>query len=109
MLEGTFVTVGGFKNYHDMGPFFIGSRFICQKEPSNLYDDEAVKVVDAGGETLGYLANSSSVKANGTMSSARIYDKVGDMFLIEVCFTTRTKVICKIIDFDCTAALGMSE
>ena len=47
---------------------------------------------------MGYIANSASTKANGTMSAARIYDYVGRQFLIEVCFSTQTKVICHGID-----------
>ena len=50
-----------------------------------------------GGDTVGYVANSASTKANGTMSAARLYDHVGDRFLAEVCFTTQTKIICQII------------
>lgn len=32
------------------------------------------------GSRVGYIANSANTKANGTMSAARIYDKVGDFF-----------------------------
>lgn len=100
MLEGMFITVCGFSKYQDLGPFNIGSRFICIKEPQNSFDDDAVRVTDDFGNTLGYIANSAQNKANGTLSASRIYDKVGGRFLVEVCFTTRTKVICLVVDSD---------
>ena len=101
MLEGMFVTVAGFSSYHGAAPFAIGARFICIKEPDNKYDDDAIAVVGADGEKLGYLANNAGTKANGTMSASRIYDRVGKRFVIEVCFTTRTKIICHVVNTDC--------
>ncbi len=100
MPEGTFVTVCGFSSYQGIEPFQIGARFMCRKEPSNTYDDEAIRVMDESGVTIGYLANGGSTRAGGTLSASRVYDRVGQLFVIEVWFTTRTKVICKIINFD---------
>ena len=98
MLDGLFVTVTGFKNAREMAVFTIGSRFICEKEPSNLYDDDAIRVVGPNGATVGYLANNAGTKAGGTLTASRLYDRVGSRFVIEVCFTTRTKIICRVVD-----------
>ena len=100
MLKGTFVTITGFNHYKDRDPFSIGATFLCCKEPDNAYDSEAIKVLIQGGYTIGYIANSASTKANGTMSAARIYDRVGEYFLIEVCFSTQSKIICEVTCFD---------
>ncbi len=100
MPEGTFVTVCGFSAYRGIEPFNIGARFMCQKEPNNPHDDEAIRVMDESGVTIGYLANGGSTRANGTLSASRVYDRVGSLFVIEVWFTTRTKVICKVVHFD---------
>lgn len=100
MPEGTFVTVCGFSKYRGIDPFSIGARFMCRKEPENPHDDEAIRVMDDSGVTIGYLANDRSERANGTLSASRIYDRVGELFVIEVWFTTRTKIICKITNFD---------
>ena len=97
MLDGIFVTVTGFHHYQDREPFPIGAVLLCCKEPENPYDSEAIRVLSAEGSKVGYIANGPSTKANGTMSAARIYDKVGDRFFIEVCFSTQTKIICKVI------------
>ncbi len=98
MLDGLFVTVTGFKNAREMAVFTIGSRFICEKEPSNPYDDDAIRVVGPNGATVGYLANNAGTKAGGTLTASRLYDRVGSRFVIEVCFTTRTKIICRVED-----------
>ena len=100
MLKGTFVTITGFNHYKDRDPFSIGATFLCCKEPDNAYDSEAIKVLIQGGYTIGYIANSASTKANGTMSAARIYDRVGKYFSIEVCFSTQSKIICEVTCFD---------
>lgn len=100
MLDGTFVTVTGFKNYRDREPFPIGATLLCCKEPENAYDTEAIKVLAEGGSKVGYIANGSNTKANGTMSAARIYDRVGKYFSVEVCFTTQSKIICIVTSFD---------
>ncbi len=97
MLEGTFITVTGFRGMRGKQPFPIGAQLLCCKDPNNTFDTEAIRVYAKGGRAVGYVANSASTKANGTMSAARIYDTVGDRFTVEVCFTTQTKVICKLI------------
>lgn len=100
MLEGMFVTVTRLKNNQGKSAFTIGAKLLCCKEPNNPYDTEAIRVFAPGGVAVGYVANSVSTKANGTMSAARIYDSVGDRFLIEVCFSTQTKVICQVLQPD---------
>ncbi len=97
MLEGMFVTVTGFSHYWDKKPFSIGQQLLCAKEPQNPHDSEAIAVFTLGGYQVGYLANGVKTKANGTFSAARIYDRVGNCFLIEVCFSTDTKIICQVI------------
>ncbi len=100
MLEGLFVTVTGFSHYWNKTPFPIGAVLLCRKEPQNPYDSEAIAVWMQGGEKVGYIANSTNTKANGTMSAARIYDRIGDCFLIEVCFSTQSKIICRVTSPD---------
>lgn len=97
MLEGTFITVTGFRGLREKQPFPIGAQLLCCKDPDNTIDTEAIRVFAKGGRSVGYVANSASTKANGTMSAARIYDTVGDRFTVEVCFTTQTKVICRLL------------
>ncbi len=91
-----YITVVGFKN----GGPPVGTALFCVKEPFNPHDDDAIRAVDETGESVGYVANQGSTKAGGTLSASRIYDRVGDVFRVEVCFTTRTKLICRVTDAD---------
>ena len=109
MLEGIFVTVTGFRNYQNKLPFVIGAQLLCCKDPENTYDSESIRVFAKGGKQVGHIANSTAHKANGTMSAARIYDRVGDCFIIEVCFTTQTKIICKVIHSSLTDPEALQE
>lgn len=109
MLDGTFVTVTGIQQYNGVRPYEIGKLLICQKEPSNPFDTEAIKVLDKGYRKIGYIANSTNTKVNGTMSAGRLYDRLGEFCLIEVCFSTRKEVICQVIDHDCKDSNLLNE
>ncbi len=91
-----YVTITGFKHYYDLAPFKIGNLIRCSKDPENQYDGDAIRCSLPQIGTVGYLANSPSTLAGGTRSAGRIYDHVPDKFYVRVCFTTFTKVICRI-------------
>ena len=91
-----YVTITGFNHYYDLIPFKISNLIRCSKEPDNQYDGEAIRCSLPQIGTVGYLANSPSTLAGGTRSAGRVYDHVPDKFYVRVCFTTRTKVICRI-------------
>lgn len=100
MVNGTFITITGFRNYAGVAPFSIGKMFLGQKEPSNAYDTEAIKILDEGNRKIGYIANGTNTKANGTMTAGRLYDRIGEFCLVEVCFSTSSKIICEVVDFN---------
>jgi len=97
-MKERYVTITGTGHYYGMRPFSIGKRIKCVKEPSNPYDDEAIKVVMKEIGTVGYIANSTYTAATGTMSAGRIYDKVMKKFWVEVMFITSSKVICRVVE-----------
>lgn len=97
-MKERYVTITGTSHYYGMRPFSIGKKIKCVKEPSNLYDDEAIKVVMKEIGTVGYIANSAYTAAMGTMSAGRIYDKVMKKFWVEVMFITSSKVICRVVE-----------
>lgn len=99
-MKPVYITIVGFGYYCGINPFSIGSVLLCEKEPSNPKDCEAIKAQLPVLGTVGYVANSVSTKANGTLSAGRIYDTVGNKFLARVMFTTSTKVIARIVRFD---------
>ncbi len=93
----TYVTIVGFSNYYGKEPFKIGAELLCEKEPDNSYDSEAIKVSLPVIGKVGYIANGVNTKANGTLSAGRIYDRVDDKFSVKVRFTTASKVIAELI------------
>ena len=93
-----YVTVTGFNNYYGSRPFAVGSYIRCDKCPDNEHDAEAIRCSLPYAGTVGYLANSPETVAGGTMSAGRVYDKVSSVFYIRVMFTTRTKIICCVVD-----------
>lgn len=99
-MEEMYVTVTGFSNYYQKKPFSIGSILICEKDPSNKYDSEAIAVKLPIIGQVGYISNSPSTMAGGTTSAGRIYDKVEDVFYIRVLFITQSKIICRVENGD---------
>lgn len=91
-----YITITGFAHYYGKKPFAIGNVLICQKDPNNKFDSEAIVARLPIIGTVGFVANSTHNIAGGTMSSGRIYDKVEDMFYVRVMFTTQSKIICRI-------------
>lgn len=91
-----YVTLTGFGHYYGKKPFTIGNVLICEKDPSNKYDSEAIAARLPIIGKVGFLANSPHNLADGTMSAGRIYDKVEDKFYIRVMFTTQSKIICRV-------------
>ncbi len=99
-MNEKYISITGFKNYHSSYPFKIGHLVRCEKDPDNAYDNEAIKCTMPAIGTVGYVANSCSTVASGTMSAGRIYDKVGKKFYARVMFTTFTKIICRVEEGD---------
>ena len=56
----------------------VGETYYLEKEPNNIYDDEAIKVKTRKGFHLGWVANSVSTVARGTHSAGYIYRDVQD-------------------------------
>lgn len=96
VMKDKYVTIVSFSNFYGLRPFKIGNIVKCEKDSGNSYDAEAIKAVMPMIGTVGYLANSPTTIAGGTLSAGRLYDKFKNFFYIRVMFTTRTKVICKI-------------
>ncbi len=99
-MDDLYVTVTGFSHYYHKMPFTIGNLLVCKKDPSNKYDSEAIKVCSPLIGKVGYISNSPTTMAGGTISAGRIYDKVEDIFFIRVMFTTQSKIICRVEEGD---------
>ena len=74
IMENTFVTITGVRNYYGMKPFKVGKIFRIVKEEDNDYDEEAIRAELPMIDTLGYVANSANTVFAGTVSAGRLYD-----------------------------------
>ena len=92
----TFVTVVGFKHFFEHKPFALGTILCCVKDPNNEYDKDCIRVMLPVLGTVGFLGNRFDSIAGGTVTASRIYEQMPDKFYIRVCFTTRSKIICRI-------------
>ncbi len=75
-MKDKFITITGMNHYFGLTPFAVGRKVKCTKEPSNPFDDDAIKVTMKHIGKVGYVANSVRTVATGTKSASRIYDKV---------------------------------
>lgn len=97
-MKEQYITIVGFNHYYGARPFKVGKRIKCVKEPTNIYDSEAIRAVVKGIGTVGYVANSPYTVATETKSAGGIAHKVKKKFQVEVMFITSSKVICKVVD-----------
>ena len=81
-MKKAYVTVSGMD-------YYCGNEFVqpgmeiavtLKKEPDNEYDKEAILVWTEGLGDIGHVANSWKTVVGGTMSTGRLYDKIGDIF-----------------------------
>lgn len=97
-MKDLYVTITAIRYYYGVTPFKIGKKLKCIKENNNVYDSEAIKVVQKHIGTVGYIANSPNTCVTGTKSAGGLRSKVMKKFTVKVMFITSNSVICKVID-----------
>ncbi len=76
----------------------VGETYFLEKEPNNIYDDEAIKVKTKKGFHLGWVANSVSTVARGTHSAGYIYRDVQDGTQVVVRFVSADCIIAEVME-----------
>ena len=92
-----YITITGHCYYFDKKAFKIGGPVTLKKEPDNLYDLEAIKVLAPQLGKAGYVANSPRTVADGTLSAGRLYDRIPDECAAVVLFMTSSQVIARVL------------
>ncbi|MDR3291235.1 MAG: HIRAN domain-containing protein [Methanobrevibacter sp.] len=98
-MEKNYVTITGVGYYENLSSFELGEIIRLKKEPNNSYDHEAIKAEIPFTGKIGYVANSSTTVAKGTMSAGRIYDKIEEITYVKIIFITIKELICEFIDY----------
>lgn len=92
-----FVTVTGINHYYGRVPFEIDRVIQLVKEPENLHDPDAIRAQLPFIGTIGYVANSVSTVADGTLSAGRLYDRIGDSVYARVMFVLHSSAVCYVL------------
>lgn len=78
--------------------FEPGQRVTLIKDPGNEYDNEAIKVEMEGLGRVGWVANSVNTKLGESWSAGRLYDKIFEAAIGEVCYVLPAGVVCQLVD-----------
>ena len=92
-----FITVNGTSFFHGVKPFQVGSILKLVKDPENLHDGEAIKVLMRYAGQVGFVANSPKTVAKGAMSAGRIYDKIMNPDYAKVRFIFKDSIIAQVL------------
>lgn len=92
-----FVTVTGMNHYYGKVPFEIDRVIRLVKEPENIHDTDAIRAELPYIGTIGYVANSVSTVADGTLSAGRIYDRIGDSAYARILFVLHSSAVCYVL------------
>jgi hypothetical protein len=95
-----YITILSFNNLHGSKPLKLDGIVKLVKEPENQYDAEAISCEMRHFGKIGYVANSTSTVARGTMSAGRAYDKISDEYIAKIKFIIGTSAIAKILSGD---------
>jgi len=91
-----YITIVINKNYLGADSLYVNEIVNLKKEPTNPYDEEAIKVTSDQGATYGYVANSVHTKAKGTHSAGYIYESFRDKTTARIVFVYDEMAIAKI-------------
>ena len=91
-----YITITHINSYGGSAIFKVGDEITLKKEHENLYDDEAILAYGRHNAKCGYVANSVSTVARGTVSAGRLYDKFDETAKCQVMFILDDEVIARI-------------
>ena len=96
-MEEMFITIAGAQ--YKYGTSFLEKGMIIKlvKEPDNKIDKEAIKIELKPFGIIGYVANSVRTVIGECYSAGRLYDKIGDEAVAEVCYITPVGIIARVI------------
>ena len=92
-----YITIQSFNKLHGSKPLKLGGIVKLVKEPDNKYDSEAIACEMRYFGKIGYVSNSTSTVAKGTMSGGRVYDKISDEYFARIQFIIGTDAIAKVL------------
>ena len=95
-MKQCYITITGLNHFFGHKPFTPGQSVRLTKEPENKFDKEAIRVELPFIGTVGYVANSTGTVFQGSFSAGRLYDKIGQTVMAQVCLLTHSSVVAKV-------------
>lgn len=92
-----YITIQAFNKLHGSKPLVLNGIVKLVKEPNNKYDTEAIACEMRYFGKIGYVSNSTSTVARGTMSAGRLYDKISDEYFAKIRFIIGSDAICEVL------------
>lgn len=92
-----YITIAGIEHYMGIESMKINQEFFLKKDIENVYDDEAIEVINDKGCRYGYVANSVSTVARGTHSAGYIYENIKNNTKCVVRFILEGSCIAEVI------------
>lgn len=98
-MQEIYFTLVGMDHFYGLSPLRINNYVQCVKEPDNVIDSEAIKVVAPYIGTVGYVANSTHTTAGGCYSAEQLGELITKKnFYAKICFIAHKQIICKVVD-----------
>ena len=93
-MKKMYFTITGTKHYHGQTFMKKGMTVRLVKEPDNVYDKEAIKVMMKGLDKIGYVANSPYTTMGDSFSAGRLYDKIGKNAEGKILYVAADGILC---------------
>ena len=95
-MSKVYITITGTKYFY--GKDFLEPKMevVLKKEPDNEHDSEAIAVELEGMGQIGHVANSPYTVVGKSMSSGRLYDRIGDTAEAVILYVLPQGVLCQV-------------
>ena len=96
-MSTIYFTIAGANHYYGTDFMEPGMDVSLEKDPTNEYDTEAIKVTMAGMGKVGYVANSPYTIIGESYSAGRMYDKIGKTAKGKIKYVLPGGALCEVI------------
>lgn len=103
-MKETYITLTGTNHYYGKDFLKKGMVVRLKKEPDNEFDPEAIKITLDGVGKIGYVANSIYTVLGESVSTGRLYDRIGKKAKAEVVYILDRGVLCRVRNKDLSPA-----
>ena len=97
MEEKQYITINHTEEFGGTIHCRVGDILTLKKDHDNIYDDEAIVVYNKHNCKCGYVANSVSSVARGTLSAGRLYDRIAENSECKINFILDDQIIAEVI------------